>query len=234
MFCDGSQERRPGENECSRARRARVRATMFPRKMRQTGQRQAAEGELERGHVHFSTFEPGGGVRGVDDGSDGRRVNKTQTPSFSAQRQPSPLAFLLHHHSHHIISQSPTTPPPHAQPSARTTTKPTITNHTQRLIVTTSYTTSSPPLLLLCSSCPAPSTERTDCLLSSPISHLGSWTTSLSSRHLSPPEVLAAVPNRNSRTASARHHPFPAQRISSFAHPQDLTLPRPGYPPPLC
>lgn len=55
------------------------------------------------------------GVRGVDDGSDGRRVNKTQTPSFSAQRQPSPLDFLLHHHSHHIISQSPTTPPPHAQ-----------------------------------------------------------------------------------------------------------------------
>lgn len=174
------------------------------------------------------------GVRGVDDGSDGRRVNKTQTPSFSAQRQPSPLDFLLHHHSHHIISQSPTTPPPHAQPSARTTTKPTITNHTQRLIVTTSYTTSPPPLLLLCSSCPAPSTERTDCLLSSPISHLGSWTTSLSSRHLSPPEVLAAVPNRNSRTASARHHPFPAQRIPSFAPPQDLTLPRPGYPPPLC
>lgn len=233
MFCDGSQERRPGENECSRARRARVRATMFPRKMRQTGQRQAAEGELERGHVHFSTFEPGGS--GVDDGSDGRRrVNKTQTPSFSAQRQPSPLDFsstitlitssLRAQRPRRLTPNHPPGPPPNQQ-------SPTTPNASSSPPLIPLL---PPPLLLLCSSCPAPSTERTDCLLSSPISHLGSWTTSLSSRHLSPPEVVAAVPNRNSRTASARHHPFPAQRISSFAHPQDLTLPRPGYPPPLC
>lgn len=175
------------------------------------------------------------GVRGVDDGSDGRRrVNKTQTPSFSAQRQPSPLDFsstitlitssLRAQRPRRLTPNHPPGPPPNQQ-------SPTTPNASSSPPLIPLL---PPPLLLLCSSCPAPSTERTDCLLSSPISHLGSWTTSLSSRHLSPPEVVAAVPNRNSRTASARHHPFPAQRISSFAHPQDLTLPRPGYPPPLC
>jgi hypothetical protein len=105
MFCDGSQKRRPGEGKCPmpvvsmrQSETSESESDDVPRKKRQTDQRQAAEGELERGQHHFSTFEGPGG-RGS---RMGRRVNKTQTPSFSAQRRSSPLIFL-HHHSHHII-----------------------------------------------------------------------------------------------------------------------------------
>ncbi|KAK1831744.1 hypothetical protein QBC39DRAFT_84230 [Podospora conica] len=127
----------------------------------------------------------------------GRRVNKTQTPSFSAQRPLSPLDSLLHHRlhqSHHLPRhlQSPTTPLPASRFSPNTpgSHQPHLTTNALHFLYhflpQTNHCScfAAPPVLL-----PPHSTEELTCLLSSPSP---SWITT-------PHHV-------NTRPRSARHH----------------------------